>query len=211
MRCMRASDEGRMRAKRKDGKRMGLRTKCAGRGMLWGEQGSERRGRGLFGGGIWMRRYRTMCSDGQDAHTTHEHRTGELGHWSAESGRCAGARGGLGCGDVPDMGGKGGGDQYLREGLQGTPNHPDRLLVGGLLGPRREGRGARNGLSPGGVSRRQGHNSPKKGSVRGLLPPSGDRKIEGEVGLQRTRVKFLLYFTGWPPRGSVDDSERNRV
>ena len=80
-----------------------------------------------------------MCSDGQDAHTTHEHRTGELGHWSAESGRCAGARGGLGCGDVPDMGGKGGGDQDLREGLQGTPNHPDRLLVGGLLGPRKGG------------------------------------------------------------------------
>ena len=75
MRCMRASDEGRMRAKRKDGKRMGLRTKCAGRGMLWGEQGSERRGRGLFGAGIGMRRDRTMCSDGQDAHTTHEHRT----------------------------------------------------------------------------------------------------------------------------------------
>ena len=77
-----------------------------------------------------------MCCDGQDAHTTHEHRTGELGHWSAESGRCAGAMGGLGCGDVPDMGGKGGGDQDLRAGLQGNPNHPDRLLLGGLLGPR---------------------------------------------------------------------------
>ena len=91
----------------------------------------------------------------------------------------------MGGGDVPELRGNGGDDDDLWEGLQGNPNHPDRLLVGGLLGPRREGRGARNGLSPGGVSRRQGHNSPKKGSVRGLLPPSGDRKIEGEVGLQR--------------------------
>ena len=40
-----------------------------------------------------MRRYRTMCTDGQDAHTTHEHRTGELGHWGAELGRCVQCRG----------------------------------------------------------------------------------------------------------------------
>ena len=87
--------------------------------------------------------------------------------------------------------------------LREPPNHPDRLLVGGLLGPRRGGRGARNGLSHGGVSRRQGHNSPKKGSVLGLLPPSGDRKIEGEVGLQRCPLAGIDFPFGfrldWPP------------
>ena len=41
--------------------------------------------------------------------------------------------------DVQEMGGKRGEDDDLRAGLQGTPNHPDRLLVGGLLGPRRGG------------------------------------------------------------------------
>ena len=97
-----------------------------------------------------------MCFDGQDAHTTHEHRTGETGALGAESGRCVGAGGGSCGGDVPGIGGMGRGDDYLWAGLKGTPNHPDRLLVGGLLGPRRGGGGANNGQSPGGVSRRQG-------------------------------------------------------
>ena len=61
------------------------------------------------------------------------------------------------------MGENGGDDDDLWAGLQGAPNYPDRLLVGGLLGPRRGGGGASNGLSPGGDSRRQGRNSPKKG------------------------------------------------
>ena len=52
-------------------------------------------------------------------------------------------------GDVSDMRGKGGGDHDLWTGLQGTPNHPARLLGGGLLGPRGGGRGEGNGLSPG--------------------------------------------------------------
>ena len=78
-----------------------------------------------------------MCLDGQDTHTTHAHRTGELGHWGAESGRWAGARGGLGGGDVSELRGNGGEDDDLWAGLRGPPNHPDRLLVGGLLGPRR--------------------------------------------------------------------------
>ena len=50
-----------------------------------------------------------------------------------------GQGGGLGGGDVLKLGGNGGDDGDLREGLQGTPNHPDRLLMGGLLGPRRGG------------------------------------------------------------------------
>ena len=55
----------------------------------------------------------------------------------------------MGGGDVPELRGNGGDDDDLWAGLQGTPNHPDRLLVGGLLGPRRGGRGEGNGLSPG--------------------------------------------------------------
>ena len=89
-----------------------------------------------------------MCLDGQDTHTTHAHRTGELGHWGAESGRWAGARGGLGGGDVLGIGGMGRGGGDGRAGLKGTPNHPDRLLVGGLLGPRRGGGGRTTGRAP---------------------------------------------------------------
>ena len=144
-----ASGEWRVHAKRNDGKRMPLRTKCAGGGMLCGGQGSERRARGLFGGGIWMRRYRTMCFYGQDAHTTHEHRTGALGCSGSDLGRCTGAGGGSGGGDVPGIRGMGRGDDDLWAELRGPPNHPDRLLVGGLLGPRGAGEGASNGQSPG--------------------------------------------------------------
>ena len=43
----------------------------------------------------------------------------------------------MGGGDVPELRGNGGDDDDLWEGLRGSPNHPDRLLVGGLLGPRR--------------------------------------------------------------------------
>ena len=45
MRCMRASNEGRERAKRNDWKRMTLRTMCAGEEMLRGGQGQQRRRR----------------------------------------------------------------------------------------------------------------------------------------------------------------------
>ena len=88
------------------------------------------------------------CCDGQDAHTTHEHRTGELGCSGSDLGRCAGAGGGSCGGDVPGIGGMGRGDDYLWAGLKGTPNHPDRLLVGGLLGPRRGGVGRTMGRAP---------------------------------------------------------------
>ena len=40
------------------------------------------------------------------------------------------------------------GDDYLWAGLKGTPNHPDRLLVGGLLGPRRGGGGGEQWAEP---------------------------------------------------------------
>ena len=136
---MHAGDEGRVRAKRTVEKRMPLRTKCAGGGMLCGGQGSERRARGLFGGGIWMRRYQTMCFTGQDPYRTNVHGWDELGHWCGELVHCAGPGGVGATADVQEMGGKRGEDDDLRAGLQGTPNHPDRLLVGGLLGPRRGG------------------------------------------------------------------------
>ena len=44
-----ASGEEKVRAKRMDGKRMTMRTKCAGEGMLWGGQGSDRRWRVVLG------------------------------------------------------------------------------------------------------------------------------------------------------------------
>ena len=89
-----------------------------------------------------------MCFDGQDAHTTHENRTGALECSGSDLGRCAGAGGGSCGGDVPGIGGMGRGDDYLWAGLKGTPNHPDRLLVGGLLGPRRGGVGRTMGRAP---------------------------------------------------------------
>ena len=46
------SGEEKVRAKRMDGKRMTMHTKCAGEGMLWGGQGSDRRWRVVFDGGI---------------------------------------------------------------------------------------------------------------------------------------------------------------
>ena len=49
---------------------------------------------------------------------------------------------------MPGIGGMGRGDDYLWAGLKGTPNHPDRLLVGGLLGPRRGGVGRTTGRAP---------------------------------------------------------------
>ena len=73
----------------------------------------------------------------EGTHTMSGHGTGALGHRGAESGRWAGARGGLGGGDVSELRGNGGEDDDLWAGLRGPPNHPDRLLVGGLLGPRR--------------------------------------------------------------------------
>ena len=54
--------------------------------------------------------YQTRCYYGKDAHTTHEHGTGELGHSGGELGRCAGPGDGLGGGDVSELGGNGGGD-----------------------------------------------------------------------------------------------------
>ena len=90
-----------------------------------------------------------MCCDGQDAHTTNTCETGELGHQGAESGRLAGARGWFERRGRVVLGGNGGEDDDLWEGLREPPNHPDRLLVGGLLGPRRGGEGASNGHSPG--------------------------------------------------------------
>ena len=62
------------------------------------------------------------------------------------------AGGGSGGGGVPGIGGIGRGGEDLWAGLKEPPNHPDRLLVGGLLGPRRGGEGASNGLGPGGDS-----------------------------------------------------------
>ena len=139
MRCMCASGEGRVRAKRKEGKRMTLRTMYAGEGMLWGGQGSGRRWRVVFDDGICICRCRTRCTDGQDPHRTNVHGWDELGHWCGELVHCAGPGGVGATADVQEMGGKRGEDDDLRAGLQGTPNHPDRLLVGGLLGPRRGG------------------------------------------------------------------------
>ena len=55
--------------------------------------------------------------------------------------RCTGAGGVEGSENGSGMGGMGRGYYDLLEGLKGTPNHPDRLLMGGLLGPRRGGTG----------------------------------------------------------------------
>ena len=78
----------------------------------------------------------------------HEYGTVELGHLGGELGRCAGAGGGLGRGDEPGIGGIGRGGEDLWAGLKEPPNHPDRLLVGGLLGPRRGGVGRTMGRAP---------------------------------------------------------------
>ena len=80
-----------------------------------------------------------MRIHGWDTHTTNDHETGALGRWGADLMCCAGAGGAGGGGDGPVMGGMGWGDDDLWAGVQGTPNHPDRLLVGGLLGPRKGG------------------------------------------------------------------------
>ena len=84
-----------------------------------------------------------MRVHGWDTHTTNDHETGALGRWGADLMHCAGAGGAGGGEDGPLMRGMGGKHEDLLAGLQGTPNHPDRLLVGGLLGPRKGGaRGA---------------------------------------------------------------------
>ena len=53
-----------------------------------------------------------------------EHGTGELGRQGIELGRCAGDGGGWVRGDVPGMGGKGGGDEDLWAGLKRTTQPP---------------------------------------------------------------------------------------
>ena len=68
-----------------------------------------------------------------------------LRHWGTRAlnqGAGQGQGGGSGGRDVSELWGNEGGDADLRLGLREPPNHPDRLLVGGLLGPRRVG-GAR--------------------------------------------------------------------
>ena len=90
-----------------------------------------------------------ICCDGRDAHTTSTCGTGELGHRGAESERLAGAGGWFERRGRVVLGGNGGEEDDLWAKLREPPNHPDRLLVGGLLGPRRVGGGASNGQSPG--------------------------------------------------------------
>ena len=65
-----------------------------------------------------------MCCDGKDAHTTHEHGTGELGHWALNQGAGQGQGCGLGGGDVSELRGNGGEDDDLWDGSAGTTQPP---------------------------------------------------------------------------------------
>ena len=107
--------------------------------------------------------YRTRCLYGKDAHTTHEHGTGELGCSGSDLGRCAGAGGGSGGGDVPGIRGMGWGDDDLWAGLR---NHPTTLTASwwaGYSGREGGGEGRATGRSPGADS----------GEEKGVLPTAG--------------------------------------
>ena len=79
LRGMREGGEVNARAKGNRSNRLTLCTKRSGGGMLWGGQGSERRGWGVILGGIYMSICRRQCMDVQGTLTMNEHGWAELG------------------------------------------------------------------------------------------------------------------------------------